>query len=85
MLFQNAIEIKELVNQLNQERKRDGFAVIVFKCEMFALGKWSIDLSLERRGVFFSKEMAQLSSLHKFLGFSFWICSNNVGPVIYLQ
>lgn len=85
MVFSKAIQIKLWVNKFNQERKRCGFAVIEFYCDMFTLGKWSIDLSLDGNGVFFSSEMVRFITLYAGGGFTMWIGSNGNSPVIHLQ
>lgn len=73
------------VNRWNQHRVRCGFPAIVFECEMFSLGHWSIDLKLSNQGVFFSSEMAQISTLLAGGGFMFYVGSNNVSPVMHFQ
>lgn len=85
MLFSKAIKIKSFVNDFNQRRTRNGFAVIKFDCSMYSIGKWSVDLSLNGEGVFFSSEMAAFSQLLMFGGFSFWVGSSNGSPVLYFQ
>lgn len=85
MLFSKAIKIKSMVNDFNQRRMRNGFAVINFSCSMYSLGKWSVDLSLNGSGVFFSSEMASFSQLLMFGGFSFWVGSSQDSPVLYFQ
>lgn len=85
MLFSKAIQIKSLVNRFNQERVSDGFPVIQFKCGMYAVGRWSVDLSLSRKGCFFSSEMAQFSALLNRGGLIFFVGCNEVSPVLYFQ
>lgn len=85
MLFSKAIEIKYFVNRFNRERVRSGFATIKFDCAMYSIGKWSVSLSLSRRGCFFSSEMAQLSALFGYGGIIFWVGSNECSPVLHFQ
>lgn len=85
MLFSKAIQIKLLVNKFNQERKQCGFPAIVFDCDSYAIGKWSLRLSLEREGCFFSSEISQLSALLMLGGFIMYVGSNKVSPVLHFQ
>lgn len=85
MLFSKAIKIKAMVNRFNQERSRQGYPAIVFHCDMFALGKWSIYLTLDGKGVFFSDEVAQLTYLLAFGGLRLFVGSDSQSPVFHFQ
>lgn len=85
MVFSKAIKIKVWVNRYNESRKRQGFALIVFECEMFSDGKWSVDLKLSKSGVFFSSEMKTLGALAANCGLLFYVGSNDVSPVLHFQ
>lgn len=85
MVFSKAIQIKSWVNRFNQERSRSGFAVIKFECDMFTLGKWAIDLSLDGNGVFFSSEMVCINTLLAGGGVIMWVGCNGTSPVLHFQ
>lgn len=85
MLFSKAIQIKSMVNRFNQERFRYGFAIIQFDCGMYSIGRWSVCLSLSRKGCFFSHEMAQFAALLNRGGLCFFVGSNEVSPVMHFQ
>ncbi len=85
MLFSQAIQIKSWVNRFNQERNCGGFSVILFECEMYSIGHWSVVLKLSKKGVFFSHEMAHLCCLLGGGGLNFFVGSINDSPVLYFQ
>lgn len=85
MVFSKAIQIKSLVNRFNQERVRDGFAIIKIDCDMYFIGRWSVRLSLSDKGCFFSQEMAQFAALLNRGGLIFFVGSNEVSPVLHFQ
>ena len=85
MLFSKAIQIKSMVNRFNQVRVNDGFAIIQFDCDMYSIGRWSVRLSLSRKGCFFSDGMAQFAALLNRGGLIFFVGSNEVSPVLHFQ
>lgn len=85
MLFSKAIQIKSLVNGFNRQRVRDGFAVIQVDCGMYSDGRWSVCLSLSKRGCFFSSEMAVFTALLNRGGLLLFVGSNEVSPVLHFQ
>lgn len=85
MTFSKAIQIKGLVNRWNQERKSADYGYIKFECEMFSIGKWSVDLSAVGAELFFSDETEQLLTLHAGGGFHMRISAFHNVPVICIQ
>ena len=85
MLFSKAIQIKSLVNKFNQERQECGCPAIVFECEMYSLGKWSIVLSFEKSSIFFSHEMGQIATLYAGGGFIFFVGSGTCSQMLHFQ
>lgn len=85
MLFSKAIQIKLLVNELNQFRKRADFSYIEFKAEMYRDGKWAVTLTAMGNGLFYSFEMGQLVTLfvEDYLNFS--VAAYKDTPYIYIQ
>lgn len=70
MKFSKAIQIKQWVNKFNQQRASLGYGRIEFNAEMFCDGKWSVSLSVETSGQFFSSEMERLFTLYAGGGFT---------------
>lgn len=85
MELRNAIRIKKMVNKFNQMRCDDGFAAICFHCSMFSIGRWAVDLKLDRRGCFFSSEMRDFFNFACENGLTLFVGSNQVSPVLYIQ
>lgn len=85
MDFCKAIQIKSWVNRFNQERNQGGFPVIVFKCDMYSIGHWSIELTLSYKGVFFYEEMNRIITLYAGGGFIFFVGSVDNSPKLYFQ
>lgn len=74
-----------MVEKFNQVRRKEGFAIIFFDCEMFSDGKYSVDLSLVTRGCFFSSEVEDFFEMSRDNGLMLYIGSNQVSPVLHFQ
>lgn len=85
MDFEKGLRIKAMVNEFNQVRSKEGFALITVKCSMFSIGKWSVDLGLEQRGCFFNVEIEEFFDFSRDNGLMFFVGSNQVSPVLYFQ
>lgn len=85
MLFSKAIQIKLLVNQFNQFRKRTDFSYIEFKAEMFRDGKWAVILTAMGNGMFYSFEMNELIKLFAGGDFNVRVSTYKESPYIDIQ
>lgn len=85
MEFNKAIKIKKLVNSWNKDRKAADYGYVKFECEMFSLGKWSVELSAKGADLFFSDETRGLFRLYAEGGFSMRIYAYGNTPIIDMQ
>lgn len=85
MEFNKAIKIKELVNSWNKDRKDADYGYVKFKCEMYSIGKWSVELSAHVVVLFFSDEMKSLLKLYSEEEFSMIVNAFHNVPTIYMQ
>lgn len=85
MLFSKAIQIKNLVNKWDQERWNLGYGYIKFKCDMFRLGEWYVDISPVDFKFFLHSEMDELITLYAGGGFRMIIDAYESTPIIMMQ
>lgn len=85
MEFNKAIKIKKLVNSWNKDRKAADYGYVKFECEMFSIGKWSVELSAHVAELFFSDEMRSLLKLYSEGGFSMRVHAYDNIPMIDMQ
>lgn len=85
MKFSKAIQIKQLVNRWNEERRSLGYGEVHFNCSMYSLGRWSVTLEPKGVRVFFSYELDELVTLYAGGGFRMYIGAVGIAPYIDMQ
>lgn len=85
MTFSKAIQIKHLVNRWNKDRAECGFGRVVFNCDMFQIGCWSVNIDAVGSTLFFSHEMNELITLYAGGGFTIRVFAFSDRPSIDMQ
>lgn len=84
MTFSKAIQIKNLVNRLNKDRREFNCGIILFQCTMFSIGDWDVTLKSMGSPLFYSREMEQLITLYAGGGFMMNVSVRNNHPCLNL-
>lgn len=82
MKFSKAIQIKNLVNRLNKDRREFNCGTILFQCTMFSIGDWGVTLKSMGSPLFYSCEIEQIFTLYAGGGFMMNMAARSNNPCI---
>lgn len=85
MLLKNVLEIKKLVTKFNGIRNERKLEPLRFSAEMFALGKWALDITIPAGCTLFSRECTDLFFLLAQLDCHFFIGVSDNDATIFIQ